>query len=168
MGLLNSFFKSKKQNFFENITAEIANEERKKVLLKNISNEKLPLTLDQEGIFCFVLATFYFELNFNPLLKGAILKKEYQDLLERIKNSQDFIDIYDSMLEFNKPNLNVNNVSWNFSTTYLQKAWKIEKEMLDIILLTGYSFYLTQIRSSIKKRIANSINEIVIRTNLHN
>jgi hypothetical protein len=67
MGLLNGLFNRKKLNLFEEIASKLAIEEDKKTLLDSPHINKQQLVLSQSGIFSYVIAVFYFEVNFNPI-----------------------------------------------------------------------------------------------------
>lgn len=162
MGLLNGFFNRKKLNLFEVIAYKFENEEKKKVLLDSPLLDKRKLVLNHNNILSFVIAVFYFEINFNPIFQTLQLKKEYTDIIEKEKTHKAFQLLYNSMLEFNNPNPpNVNRVVFNFVYAYLETVWGIEEKIRDLILLTAYGVYLTQVRVTIKEEIMESLPVLI-------
>jgi hypothetical protein len=162
MGLLNGFFKRKKLNLFEVIAYKFENEEKKKVMLNSPLLNNRQLILNHDNIFSFVIAVFYFELNFNPIFQNVQLKKDYSEILEKEKNHKTFQSLYNSMLEFNNPNPpNLNRVVYNFVYTYLETVWGIKEKIPDPVLLTNYGVYLTRVRGIIKDEIIESLPLLV-------
>jgi len=161
MGLISGLFRSKRSNIFEEIEEKFAKEERKKTLLKDSIKGLDKISLNQENLFSFIIAIFYFEVKSNPIFQSFNLKKEYSELIELEINKRAFKDFFYSLLAFTDKNLNHDKVVWNFSRTYLEHVWNIEKGDIDIILLTAYSVYLTQVRTNIKNIIKESFNDLV-------
>ena len=158
MAFLNGLFSRRKLNLFEKIAFKFENEERKKVMLDSPFLDNRQLMLNHESIFSFVIAVFYFEINFNPIFKNLHLKKDYSDIIKKEKDHKTFQLLYNSLLEFNNPNPpNVNRVIYNFVYTYLETVWGIEEKIPDPALLTAYGVYLTQIRRVIKDEIIKSL-----------
>jgi hypothetical protein len=161
MGLLDVFFKSRKSNLFDEITDKIAEEEKKKTILKSPFLKVQSLTLNRDNLFCFVIATFCFELEFNPIFKSVCLKKEYSDLIEKIKGYEAFQLIHKSMLDYYHGKSTSPTSHWNITYTYLEKVWGIKERVRDPVLVTVYSVYLTEIRITMKKEFENSMASLL-------
>jgi hypothetical protein len=161
MGLLNGLFNRKKLNLFEEIASKLAIEEDKKTLLDSPHINKQQLVLSQSGIFSYVIAVFYFEVNFNPIFRELQLKKEYNDLIKREKSNEGFQLLYNSMLDYyrGKPDLDI--ALWNLSYAYLESIWGTWKIISDPALITAYNVYLTQVRIAIKQEIIESLSVLV-------
>jgi len=161
MGLLDVFFKSKKSNLFDEITNKIAEEEKKKTILKSPFLKVQSLTLNRDNLFCFVLATFCFELEFNPKFKSVRLKKEYSDLIEKIRAYEAFQLIYKAMLDYYHGKSTNPTSHWNITYIYLEKVWGIKERVRDPVLLTVYSVYLTKIRITMKEEFENLMSSML-------
>lgn len=161
MKLLNGFFKRKKLNLFEIIAYKIENEEKKKALFDSPFINKQQLTLNYNGILSFVIAVFYYEVNFNSKFKEIRLKKEYSDIIEKRNSDKSFQLFYNYMVDYSKGVPNLDKALWNITYTYLHTVWGIEKTARDPILLTVYSVYLTEIRITIKEEIIESLPLLV-------
>lgn len=161
MGLVTGLFRSKRSNILKEIAADFSNEERKKTLFKESLKDWDKLSLNQENLFSYIIAIFYFEVKSNPIFQTSTLKKEYSDLIEGEINKRVFKDFYYSLLAFTDKNLNHDKVVWMFSRTYLENVWNIKNGNIDIILLTAYSVYLTQVRINIRNTIIESFQNIV-------
>jgi len=161
MGLVTGLFKSKKSNILKEIAKEFSNEERKKTLFKESLKDWEKLSLNQENLFSFVIAIFYFEIKSNPIFQTSTLRKEYSELIEIELNKSVFKDFYYSLLAFTDKNLNHDKVVWMFSRTYLENVWNIKNGNINILLLTAYSVYLTQVRINIRNTTIESFQDIV-------
>jgi hypothetical protein len=160
MGLFDRFFKTKRDNFFEQIVNEIAIEEKAKVLLKSPFLEGRQLVLNRDGILSFVITVFCFEWAFNTKLKDVQFKKEVCEMVLKENKSEAYELFFYTFYKLSQIPNNT-NVLWEITYAYLKIVWGIEDKIRDPILLTTYSMYLTQVRVGIKQRIEKSLPDLI-------
>lgn len=160
MGLFDRFFRIKKDNFFDKIVKEIANEEKGKDLLKSPFLKGRHLVLNRDGILSFVIADFCFELAYNEKLKDVIFKKEVLEIVRKENKSEAYELFFYTFYKLSQIPNNT-NVLWEVTYAYLKIVWGIDDKIRDPILLTAYSVYLTQLRIDLKLRIEKSLPNLI-------
>lgn len=160
MGLVTRVLKTKRNDFFEQIVNEIANEEKSKSLLKSPFLEGRKLELNRNGILSFVIAAFCFEWAFNTRLKDAKFKKEVLEMILMNNKSEEYELFFYAFYKISQIPFNT-HVMWEATYAYLKIIWGIQDKIPDPVLLTAYSAYITQLRVNIKKKIENSFSDLV-------
>jgi hypothetical protein len=160
MGLFDRIFKTRKDNFFEQIVNEIANEEKSKDLLKSPFLKGRHLVLNRDGILSFVIAVFCFEWAFNTKLKDVKFNKEVLEMVLKENKSEAYELFFYTFYKLSQIPNNT-HVLWEVTYAYLKIVWGIEDKIRDPILLTAYSVYLTQVRVGLKQRIEESLPDLI-------
>ena len=151
MGLFANLFISNKNNFFDEITNEIAKEENKKTILKSPFLDGQQLVLNRDGILSFVIAVFCFEWAFNLKLKDVSFKKEVLEMVLKENKSEAYEEFFYHFYKLSQLPNDTHTV-WGVTYAYFNIVWGIEEKIQDPILLTAYSVYLTQVRVDTKAK----------------